>query len=333
MPGVRALRKIQLGLETTAGTAVAATALFRGKGTLEDASEFKFPEEDIGYLSGVDRQYNPKKLAKLSMDDVEATFEQLPYILAAGVKNVVSGAADGAGTDKIYAYTFPTTAQNSIKTYTIEGGDDTQEEEIEYAFVGGFKLGGKPGEAVMMSADWLGRQITLSTFTGSIAVPTVEEILFSKGKLYIDAVGGTIGGTLKSNTLLAMELAVKTGWVPVFAGDGNLYFSFNKCVGPEITLDITFEHDSVALAEKAAWRAGTARQIRLNFDGSAAATPGTTFTYKTLRIDLAGKWEKFDKLDGIDGNDVVKGTFRARYNSTAALFAEIKVVNELASLT
>ena len=53
MAGVKALRKVQLGLESTKGTAVAATALWRGTGTIEDKREVVFPDEDIGYLSGV----------------------------------------------------------------------------------------------------------------------------------------------------------------------------------------------------------------------------------------------------------------------------------------
>ncbi len=332
MAGIRALRYIQLGLEATKGTAVAATAVWRGLGTIEDALEVVHVDETVGYVSGVDRTYIPKLLAKLSMESVPATFEQLPYILAAGVKDVVSGTADGTGSGKIYTYTFPTTTLNATKTYTIEGGDDQQEEEMEYSFVESFTLGGKPGEALMVSAEWIGRQVTASTKTAGLALPTVEDILFSKGKLYIDAASGVIGTTLKSNTLLGADLNVKTGWVPVFTGDGNLYFSFNKATPPEITLSITFEHDGTATAEKANWRGQIARLIRLQFEGSNLGTAGTNYSKKTLRIDLAGKWEKFDKLAEQDGNDIVTGTFRARYNATAAKFAEIVVVNERATL-
>ena len=294
MAGVRALRKIQCGVEATAGTAVPATTYWRGVGAIEDTQEMKFTEEDIGYLSGVDRSYVPALGAKITFADTPATFEQLPYILAAGVKNVVTGSADGTGSGKIYTYTFPTTAANTIKTYTIEGGDDQQEEEMEYSFVEAFKLSGKPGEALMMSADWIGRQVTASTFTGSLSLPTVEEILFSKGLLYIDAIAGTIGTTLKSNTLLGADLSVKTGWKAVRAADGQLYFSFIKSTPPEVILAITFEHDSTATAEKAFWRAQTARLIRLKITGTTLTTAGTTYTAKTLLIDLAGKWEKFD---------------------------------------
>jgi hypothetical protein len=332
MAGIRALRKIQLGLETTAGTAVAATALWRGVGVLEDRREVTFVNEDIGYISGVDRTYTGKLLAALAMDAVPATFEQLPYLLAAGVKDVVTGAADGLGSDKIYSYPFPTTAKNTIKTYTIEGGDDQEAEEIEYAFVESFKLSGRPGGALEMSAAWLGRQVIVSAFTGAIAVPTVADILFAKGKLYVDAASGAFGTTLQSNTFLGMDLNVITGWVPVFTADGNLYFTFSKITVPEITLDITFEHDAAGVARKVDWRAETARLVQIKFEGANVATAGTVYSKKTLIVNLAAKVEKVTPLGEQDGNDILTATFRARYNATAAKFAEIIVVNELAAL-
>lgn len=331
MPGVRALRKIQLGVESAKGTAVAATALWRGQGVIEDQTEVMFPEEDIGYLSGIDRSYIPRNLAAITFEQTPATFEQLGYVLDAGVKTV-SGVQDGAGSDYTYTYTFPTSAANSIKTYTIEGGDDQQAEEIEFAFVKSFTLAGAAGEAWTVTADWAGRQVSTASFTGSISVPTVEEILFQKGKLYIDAIGGTIGSTQKSSTLLNAELAVTTGWQEYFTADGNLYFTGHKSTKPEVLLTLTFEHDGTSVAEKANWLAETARLIRILVEGSTVSTPGTTYSKKTLIIDLAGKWERFEALDEQDGNDIVTGRFRAAYDPTSASFAEIVVVNELSAL-
>ena len=327
--GIKNLRRIQIGAESTAGTAVAATAKLRMMGTLEDQREVMFAEENVGYLSGVDRTYIPKLLAALSVEG-EATFEQLPYLLNAGIE-LSAGVQDGAGSGYLYTYDLPTTAQNTLQTYTIEGGDDIQAEEVEYAFVENMVLSGVPGEAWKVKADWLGRQVSKCTFTASLGLDTVEEILFSKTKLYIDAATGTIGTTLKSSTLLGAELSIKSGWVPVFTGDGNLYFTFTKCVDPEAILKVTFEHNATAVAEKDAWIAQTARLIRLITQGAALGT-GATYDYKTLQIDLAGKWEKFEKIDEQDGNDIVTGTFRARYNADGDLFGQILVVNELSAL-
>lgn len=332
MTGIRKLRKIQLGQETTAGTQVSGTTLWRGTGTIEDNLELIFPEEDIGYISGVDRTYIPKKEALLELEETPATFEQIVHILQMGIENV-SPSADGSGSDYIFTYPLATTSATGVpETYTIEGGDNEQEEEFAYGFCKEFNLSGAAGEAVMMSATLVGREVSTSTYSTSATIPTVEEILFSKGKLYIDAASGTIGTTQVTQTWREFDMAVTTGFVPMYTGDGNLYFSAFKNVGPEITVDFTFEYNTTSKAEVAAWRAQTARQIRMLFEGSTFNTAGTVYSKKTLKIDLAGKWENFDGLDDADGDDVITGTFRPRYSSTASKFATIYVANTLSAI-
>lgn len=325
-------RKLQVGLEATKGTAVAATAVLRVAGTIEDQTEVTFADEDVGIIGGTDRSYIAKKGAELKLDDTPATFEQLPILLSMGLDDVVTGAADGAGTDKIYDYVLATTTEPGFKTYTIEGGDDQQAEEMEYAFAQEIVLKGAMGEAFMMSATIVGRQVTDTTFTGAISVAAVEDILFSSSKFYIDAIGGTIGTTQVTQTLLDAELTIDTGLRAVPTADGQLYFTFAKRVEPEVVLKVTMEFNGSSVAERANWRSQTARLIQIKSEGSTVATPGTTYSKKTLIINLAGKWEKFEKIDEQDGNDVVKATFRARYNTTAAKQCQIIVVNEKTSI-
>jgi hypothetical protein len=127
---------------------------------------------------------------------------------------------------------------------------------------------------------------------------------------------------------------VKTGWEPHWTGDGNTYFTLHAMNKEklDLQLEVTFEHDGSATAEKAFWRSETARLIQIKVEGSAAATGGSTYQKRTLLLNLAGKWQKFDKLDAFKGNDIVKGVFKARYDATAAKFAQIVVVNEVTAL-
>lgn len=336
MGGTLKGRKVQLGVEAVQGTPVPATAVWLGPGLPEDARTLVFRDENVGYSSGVDSTYTPQLLGKFSFDPTPLTFEQGPYVFSAGIKNVVTGAADGAGTGKIYAYPMPTLAPNTneIATYTLEGGDEQQCEEIEYCFVPDFKITGQPGQALMLSANWEGRQVTPVAWTPAIALPSAAEVInFLEGKLFIDAANGVIGATQKSCTFIGMDLAVKTGWVSNFAGNGQKYFCGLRHTGQqmEVNLNITFEHDGTATAEKAFWRAETARQIRLQWEGSAL-TVGTSFSKKTFRADLAGKWAIFEKIGERNGNDIINGVFRARYNSVADLFAVFTFVNALAAL-
>ena len=332
MAGIKALRKLQFGRETTAGTITTPTFIWRGMGTIADTREVKFPEEDIGYLGGTTRSYTPQLSGELLIESVPATFEMFPHLLEMGIKTATPSIDGTTGSGYIYAYTLPTTAAQTIKTYTIEGGDNQEAEVMEYCHVTDFTLTGDERQAWMIGANIKGRQVALQAFTGSVTVPTVEEMLFQKTRLYIDAIGGSWGGTVKSNSLIAAQLTVKTGMTAKFTADGNLYFSFVQTLAPEVRLRLTFEHDAVSAAQKVNWRAETPVLIRLDISGSTLATPGTLYSTKKCLIDLAGKWESFKKIGDRNGNDVLEGEFLARYDSTGSKYGTITVVNTLSAL-
>ena len=330
--GIRALRKIQIGREVTPGTFVPATLVFRGLGGMpDDQRTVIFPEEDIGLLSGSDRQYQPRLFGQAAFEATPATFQQLPHIFEAGIMTATPTSDTGSGF--IRTYDAPTTAPGTPRTYTIEAGDNVHVERLDFGFIQEFTLAGSAGEAWTIAATWSGRQWTPAAFTPALTAPAVNEALFSRTSLFIAPTTDTLGTTdqIKSNSLLNATINVNTGFIPVFTADGELFFSFIKQVQPEITLEMTFEHNASALAERAFWRAGTARQIRLNVPGLPLAVPGLETTQR-LTIDLAGKWESFEVLGEQDGNDIVSATFRARLNTEANLFARFVVVNEIAAL-
>jgi len=250
MAGIRALRKIQLGLEATntPGAAVVADTIWRGMGTLEDQRETVFPEEDIGFVGGVDRSYVPRLAAALDMDEVEATYEQLPILLTC----CFSADADPTSTDgsgQVYSFAMSTSTTNTINTATIEMGDNQRADEMEYAYVESMRLSGVAGEAVKMSANWRGRQASDCEFTTSISLVPVSEILFGEGKLYIDAVATAPGTTVVSASLVGMDLDINSGLTPIYTDGDQLYFDHLRRDRPEITADLTFEHNASAEAQ------------------------------------------------------------------------------------
>lgn len=342
----------------------------------------------------------------MSLAAVPLTFEQILHLCEMGIKTVTP-VADGGGTGKISYYPLWTTSKPTLKTYTLEAGDDADFRRAEYCFAETITIEGNEGEAWTMSGDLIGRQVTAGvtktastiafvmatkkitdsgnglaafttgmvirvsgtvsndgvytiatggvaaeivvteslvnessgtpftidqTFTGGptgLTIPTVEEALFGKCKLYIDPT--TIGTTLVSNTLLSSSIKISTGIRGQQTASGDLYFSHLEYTPAEVTAELKFLLNPLAKSELVAWKAGTARLLRLRTLGTALGTAGTTYTYKTFDIDLAGKWEKFVMSDS-NGADIFTGTFRSRYNSTAALFAGIRSVHQLASV-
>lgn len=327
--GIQALRRLQLVLETTAGTDLACTEMWRGTGSLVDATEYLNPDEDIGTLFPGTRSYLPFQSGTLTLDETPATFEQLPILLCAGVEAVTTGTIDSSG----YVYQFdvpPASTLNSISPLTVEYGDNVRVDECNYMFVKSFSLSGASKEAWMMGAELEGRAVADAEFT-SLTPPTVEEMLFGKSQLWIDTT--TIGTTTITSVWLGFSLDCPTGWQAIFSGDGQKYFSTIKSSGFKDnppTGTITLEHDSThAVAEMTAARAGTVRLIKVQCLGTAL-TSASAYTYKTFILNAAIKYTSVPEIGDQDGDDVIELPFQVVSNGTLA--AQFIVVNNLQTL-
>jgi hypothetical protein len=331
--GIKRLRRIQLGRETTGGTAVAATTVWRGPAVMAvDDRELVMPDENVGLSAKTSRIYTPKLLASLEFPETEATFQQIQHVYENGLATVTL-TQDGTGSDRIGIYPLPSGDAGTLKYYTIEGGDNKVEEEIEYCFTTEFQLSGKINEPIKLTRKVQGRQSLVTSFTGSLTVPTVSEMLFNKSKLYIDNVGGTLGATQISNTWIGFVLKVITGWKAQFTGDGNLYFSYPEFIGAQASLELDLLNNATSAAERVLWRAGTPRQIRIKTEGGAVTTPGTTYSLLTHLIDGAGVYTNFGPPnEENEGSNVMKANFEYAYDATAAKFLQFTVVNDLTAV-
>ena len=59
---------------------------------------------------------------------------------------------------------------------------------------------------------------------------------------------------------------------------------------------------------------------------------GTTYTYRTILQNYAGKWQSFEAMNSQNGTSIIKASFLNRYNATKADRGNITFVNELAAL-
>jgi hypothetical protein len=328
--GAKPLRKILLGKEpsSVAGTFKAPTTYWRGQGVLEDLREAKVVDEDIGILIGVDRNTIPKLEGQIELESVECAYEQIIHVLGAGIK-LVSSTADGTGSGHVWTYPMPYATTETIQTYTIQAGDNAAVEQMTYAFCSEFTIEGAAGEPIMISSTWRGRSVEPSTgWSTTAGIPVITDMLFGNCKLYINDTD-TGSPAQVSAQFLGFTFNMKTGFMPVWTGDGQTYFTFVKMSRPETTCEIVLEHSTAAIAEKAKWRAGTSRYIRIVNTGPATAVPGSGYGKKMLHIEMGGRWDKFGGLEDQDDDDIVTGTFRVLYNVAAASAGQIIVVNEL----
>ena len=218
-----------------------------------------FPEEDVGILSGTDRAYIAAEGAQLEMEDVEATFEQLPYIFEAGVKAVNTGAVDTGGTGYVYTYPLPRRPRTRSTPTRSRPATPRAPRSCPSATSREFKLSrrGRRGGQGHRRPGWA-RAWRRMRSPAPLSLVDVEEILFSNGVLWIDTT--TVGTTTKSNTLMGMELDVPTGWRPIMAANGAIHFSRHQERRPRAHAAASPSSTTRrSIAEKAAWKAKTRR--------------------------------------------------------------------------
>ena len=322
MAGSRPLRRIQFGRQSAFDSGAVATYKYRGKGTILDNAVVQRINADVGIVGGTTDLTNiPMTGGGLALGPDVASFEQMLHLSEMSIKTVTP-VQDGTGADPyIFTYPFPTTAIQTFKYYTVEGGDNQQEEEMINCFCKDWTLSGSARNPYQLSANLQGGTVTPSTFTADPGLITHNNMNFGMTKVYFDVVSGTIGTTQVSNTVRGLNFKY-VGMQAKDTADGRLDFSFAQEADQEgqIILDIEFEHDVVAVAQKVLWRAKTPRLLQIKVEGSTAfANAGDTYSVPTMLLNLAGYWENFGKIGESNGNDIVSGKFICAYNSTAAL--------------
>ncbi|KKT30763.1 MAG: hypothetical protein UW18_C0011G0024 [Microgenomates group bacterium GW2011_GWF1_44_10] len=333
--GAKWARKIQWGTEVSSaiGTKVAATSIVRGVGVFEDDDVHNRHVEDVNLINGTTDSYVARRGGKLSMDFDPISFEQITDVLQCGIVEATAS-VDGAGTGQIWVYPFPTASSPSVSGKSLEFGDDAGAEVMDYSIAQSITLTGSPQSQYTCNVNWYGRKQDPQAFTAltSSSIPVVNPMLFGKTKLYIDAIGGTIGSTLIDCTVLGLTLNIDFGLTPKWCARGSLEFGsiVRTAFVPRLTMSL--EYNTTSIAEKVFFRAGTARKIRLTIEGASVATAGTTYTYKTFNLDLAGYFERVSGVGELDGNNTIDFEFVGAYSDTAGIFGEIIVVNELATI-
>lgn len=329
--GIRALNRVIIRPEQTGGSAtLGATIGWRGEAHIKDDTEPKNQTEFVGRTMPTLRPYVSQKKASCAFVSMPASYEHLMYILDAGVEGG-AGVADGAGTGYVHSFDYNKTTAPSVRTYLIFTGDNSQAYKMAYSFVESFSLTAAVDDALMMEAQWIGRQRETTTFPALPTYYNVETILGKTGSFYIDEPDGTIGTTQITGTLLKWGLSVTTGWKAKFTvDDGQLYFNYAYFdIGSwKADLSMTYEHDSNGLAEQAKYVLGTMRLVRIQIEGSALTTPDTE-TNKRLTIDCAGYYTSFSELKEQEGNNIVECSMTIGYDTESAEGLNFVLVNEV----
>lgn len=330
--GLKAFSRGQIGNESTAGTAVAATRPlhFTSLDIGGEYMEFSEPVEELNSLALYHRS-TPVNMAPVDIGiSGELTFEDAVVYLEGMLKGNVAPSQPDVAVD-LYTFTPTYSAVNGLETYTLEAGDNEQEIEVPYTVFQEMGIEFAAGEVCTFDVSGVGQRIVESSFTGSLATPNVESAIGSKVQLYVDTSWAGIGGTQFANaTLLEGSVTIRSGLTVVKRADGNLYFT-KAIENPRriITCNLTLEHDTASKAWRALYEANTARFIELRFVGSNITGGFDRF----IKIQWAGRFRALDWGDDDGGVKLIKARSESHYDGTGTAEAKALVQTALNAVT
>lgn len=317
---------VQIGVEATPGTAVAASKLLQAL-NIEPAIKIEAPTfRPLGgkfpVLAAPGKDYVQ---AKISGD--AACYNHLAYLLA-GVLAYAAPAQQG--TTPAYKWTFSPsqTAEDTIKTYTVEQGSSARAGRFAYGLVTEFGLR-FDRRTVEVSGSMLGQ--AYEDGIAMTAAPTavqVQPIVPSTLDVYLDDTAAGIGVT-KLTRLLSGEFKVSDRFGPLWTVNSALSsFAAHVETKPKMSLTLLVEADAAGMGLLAPLRSGDKRYVRLKAVGPLIA--GTY--YYSFQLDLCCVVTEVGEFSDEDGVYAVEWTLTPAYDADWGKAVTCELVNTLSGL-
>lgn len=339
--GLKAFRRIQVSnVEGTPGLAEAATEVLTGTLTFDDGLEIHYPEEDRNTLAkNVGNDLVVGKEAHLVWQG-DLNFRHIAWALAMCIRgNITPTQPDASNEPLSYLWIFtpaltaPNTPDqtNGIDTFTFEFGDDSRAYEAEFCFGTRLEISGAPNEPVKFVCEITGRQITSGvTFTAALTMQDVQRAAFNKSKVYIDAQGGTIGTTQRTDLVKAITWELETMFTAAYGPDGALFFTAVEEDKKAPVVTLTFKRGAASLTEEAAYLARTTRLLRWEILGDTELDVNQS-NPPYLRLDQAIRYTEWPEWSDQDGRTTHEAVAEAVYDSDYARMFEAALLTDLAA--
>lgn len=329
-------QSVQIGVETTPGTAVAANKRLGSMG-------FQIgPQIEASPLRPIGQKY--ASLSILGKEWAEAdingapTYTELPYAFASVVGTpVVTQIMDSAIPTGAYRWVFAsnTFGDDAPKTFTVEQGSAFRAHRVTNGIISEYTWDWSRDE-IELGGTMLARAIEDGvTLTAS---PTgLPQIPVRPGDLsvYMDNASGALG-TTKMTRVLEGEFGISDRYAPLWVVDAALN-SFANTIESEPTVEfkMTQMADAQGMASLTALRTGVTRFLRLRGVGPNIYTGSggsPLIVNHQVTIDVAGQVTDVSPFDDNDGVYGIEWTFGAVHDPTWGKAFQVEVITSTVAL-
>jgi hypothetical protein len=320
------LQRSQIGVETTYGTPVIASARMPAISIKPKpmAESMRYNTQGQSFDSVV----IPNREWAQAAIEGPMTYSELPYLLSSLFQSV--SPTPGAHSDYVWTVAPSLDSQDVPAVYTIEHGDDSGN---------GIRMAGSvvtdltldmSRQECKLTGTMLGLAWT-TAFTLNGDAPRVENIPITAGSVawYLDAVYGSIGTTKLTKPLKA-QIAVTGRWQPEWVMDRNTGGTYTQLVmaKPTTTVQLTLEANSQGMSLFSQYRAGSLAYLQAVALGPAIGGGDTYQFVMSIPVEILEPLELSDE----GGVYAIGWSMAMIGDDTAGYPIQFAIQNKLASL-
>lgn len=319
------MRRVQLGQQTSFGTAVAATAWLRGVTDVNFSVMHETePLPELSLVVGSSIVPGYPKMAEGAIT-LGATYQHIRY----GLQGLL-GAPSTTGSSPPYTHSWVLPAGTTLPSptiYTVEYGvlnDTTTNYRAIGSVVREHTLRGEAGGYVEQEMAVIARALESNAMTTGLALANVEPMSMIHSALWIDPTTNNFGTTAINNALISFEWTVNTNrHLKLFGGAVNPQSWGDGRWESTLSLNLEWTSQTKSLVD-ALLTGNVVRRIRVRVQESAS---------RSLTIDFAGVLTNEAELYGDrDGNMTCELEFTASYDINTGGWLSVTLINDVQNL-
>lgn len=312
-----------IGVEGTAGTAVAANKRLTGLGFSMGVKTGIRSYRAAGYKYGA--------TSALNQEWAEGTFEgpltynELAYLLCGAVKNV---SPTTVADSRVWTFQPSSTAEDAVKTFTIEQGSAVRAQRVAYGLITGLNMSfGFEGADV--SAPVLAKSITdAHSLTASPTEVALVPVTRPQVTVKLATTAAGLGAASALTRVAKVDWNLSDRYGPVWALNGTADWATHVEVEPKLEVKLLMQADAVGMGPLTDMRANTTTFLRIEAVGPAIGANTYKLTIDTA-LRVAGDPSELRDEDGVFA---IEWTFNAFHDVTWTRAFEVVLINTLSAL-
>ncbi len=283
-------QRLQIGVETTHGTAVAATEL------LECFDWQLAIEADVKMYRPTGHKYDTVQEENIEWSSGTLggalDYNGVIYPLSSIMGTVAPVAHGASSTAKDWVFTPPIYGSVNPTTYTLQQGDSVRAHQMAYGLFTsyGFKATRKD---VSCSGKFIGQLMSDGiVLTSSPTAIPLAPVVGKHWNIYLDSTSGTLGTTQLTRPL-SLDFMFDAVYGPFYAlNRANPSFTAHVDLSPKTTIKLLVEADANGMALLGYLQSGVTYYLRCQAQGNQIASDGPGAVYNTYQHDMAVKVSK-----------------------------------------